>query len=449
VGLIRWLRDKLAPSAERAPLARDAPGEPALSGAREADRLEIAPLQGPEATPSLAQALREALLAGRFDDARASLREAAGGEQEADTLEAALAALGSGAGAAAQREGEPLDRFRVALAEALLARGGRARAAEVLSPATTPAAWVLRADLLAEGVDGAPTAHDLDRALALLARALRVDLDTPGARDRWERLRARVGAGPAVKAPDLGATVLQAGGTLPYVLRREVARGGAGVVYEAVERLGAIERTVALKMPHAGGSARDPLGHEARMAVRFRGPAVVPILDCDPEAGWLATPWMAGMSLRERLRASAAGGASDVDPRWASVAQAPLTWLEPVLEALAAVHAQGFAHGDVKPANVLFDDDGGAWLSDFGLARPFGAPGTPGSAGYVPPERIAGAEVSARDDVFGVGRIVEEILEAGWGQADRARLAALAARANADAAARPEDARALLAMLRG
>jgi serine/threonine-protein kinase len=456
MGLSSWLRAKLGLVA---PIAAER--------ARATESAFVAPVP----THTGAQQLREALAARRFDDARALFARALDGDEEADVLETALAALSSRT-ALASRDArsapaalaEPadvddaaLDRFRIRLAEALVARGARVRASDVLAEATTPAAWMLRADLLAEGLSGAgsaPTSHDLDRALALLGRALRADFDAPGVRERWERLRVRVGGGPAAAPVDVGATLLVSGKALPYLLRREVARGGAGVVYEAEERLGPVARTIALKLAHAGGTSREQLGHEARLAVRFRGPAVVPIFDVDPDAGWLATPWMAGMSLRERLRAPLTPahhtGASDAPHSFdasPALSLSPLAWLVPVVEALCDVHAAGWVHGDVKPANVLFDAEGGAWLSDFALARPIGAASTPGSAGYVSNERIAGAPASPRDDVFGVGRIVEALIDAGWGGDARHHLARIAARATAEAASRPVDARALLALI--
>ncbi len=72
------------------------------------------------------------------------------------------------------------------------------------------------------------------------------------------------------------------------------------------------------------------------------------------------------------------------------------------------MHAAGWVHHDVKPANVLFRTPGEPLLSDFGTARRRGEPSPPGSLGFVSPERLAGRASEPRDDVYGFGRILEE-----------------------------------------
>jgi serine/threonine-protein kinase len=103
--------------------------------------------------------------------------------------------------------------------------------------------------------------------------------------------------------------------------------------------------------------------------------------------------WADHGSLREKLREG------QTDPRFLRV----------LLSTLADVHAAGFVHGDLKPANVLFDAHDRPWLGDFALARPIGDAPTPGSAGYVSPERMKGAPCDSRDDVFAVGKILDEL----------------------------------------
>ncbi len=290
------------------------------------------------------------------------------------------------------------DELIMLVADVLVARGDRARACEHLRRARSNAARVLRADLLCDGLDGAARPEDLDLALSLLAEVLRDDIDTPGARDRWERLRARLGRGGDIGRAPIGATLLVDGPALPFTLVREVARGGAGVVYEAKSTIGVVERVVALKLAHQRASAKTFLAHEARVAARFRGPGIVPILDVDPNEGWLAMGWAAAGSLREHLREGDT-----------NIAREPHRWLRTLVSVLAEIHREGWVHGDLKPANVLFGRDGNPWLGDFALARAVGDPATPGSAGYMSRARMNGAPCHPRDDLYGLGKILEEL----------------------------------------
>jgi serine/threonine-protein kinase len=250
-------------------------------------------------------------------------------------------------------------------------------------------------------------------------------------------LRARLGKVDDARGPVVGATLVATGSSLPYVIVREVARGGAGVVYEARERIADVERTIALKMAHVRQSMRTQLGHEARIAVRFRGRGVVPILDIDSAAGWLAMAWAPGGSLRARLAAakpseSGLRNARSDDP----LSRDARAWLRPLIETLDEVHRAGWVHGDVKPANVLFDASDAPMLGDFGLARACGEPNTPGSAGYVPQERATGSPCAPSDDVFGIGKLILDVVAVGW--ADD-RLRALAERCTAPIDTRPHD----------
>src|ERR1019366_9701788 len=80
-------------------------------------------------------------------------------------------------------------------------------------------------------------------------------------------------------------------------------------------------------------------------------------------------------------------------------------------KALARVHAAGWVHHDVKPANILLRDPGALLLTDFGIARRAGDPSPPGSLGYVSPERLAGRASHPGDDVYGYGRVIEDALD--------------------------------------
>ena len=102
-----------------------------------------------------------------------------------------------------------------------------------------------------------------------------------------------------------------------------------------------------------------------------------------------------------------------LDPRTA------LDLLDPVLLALAAAHAAGIVHRDVKPENVLLGDDGSIKVADFGLAKAFAerdqAPTRTqglllGTAAYLPPELVTGEEPDARSDVYSAGVMLFEML---------------------------------------
>jgi serine/threonine-protein kinase len=327
----------------------------------------------------------------------------------------------------------------VAAAAALADRGERDRALALVAigraPCTSLEARMLAADLH-------ETRGELAEALALVERVLVRDLDYPGARERHQRWRARLGLDTGAKDAPLvdraDATIVSREPDAPFLLLREVARGGAGAVYEAQDR--ELGRRVALKVYHRAQHLdrdRAQLMHEARVAAALAGPSVVRVLDLDPARGWLALEWAPLGSLRQRLK--------DGD-------HAPLlpirTWALPLASALGRVHASGWVHHDVKPANVLFASPGNPLLADFGTARRLGEPSPPGSLGYVSPERLAGRPSDPRDDVFGFGRVLEDALEALDEPPDAALWRALAAGCTGPDSARPADGRAIVTRLR-
>jgi len=220
----------------------------------------------------------------------------------------------------------------------------------------------------------------------------------------------------------------------PFLLLREVARGGSGAVYEAEDR--ELGRRIALKVYHRPDRDRAQLVHEGRVASELVGPGIVRVFDVEPDQGWVALEWVPMGALRERIRA----GASDLLPleRWAL----------PLAVGLARVHAAGWVHHDVKPANVLFRSLEMPVLGDFGSARRAGEPSPPGSLGYVSPERLAGRPSDPRDDVYGFGRILEDALEA-LGDAELlSRYRPLVAACVGADEGRPAEGRALVTRIR-
>lgn len=327
----------------------------------------------------------------------------------------------------------------IAVASALVDRGDEQNALAALTNASSTPGLLLRADGLARTGDTAG-------ALALVERVLLRDIDSPGARERHDRWAAalnrtnRLAAPTALEPPRALSFAPDAGrfGASPFRRIREIARGGAGIVYEAEDL--DLGRRVALKVYHRPDRDRAQLAHETRVATGLAGPGIVRVWDVHLDEGWLAMEWAPRGAL-----ASPASSAPRGSP-WPP----PADWAPALARALARVHRAGWVHLDVKPANVLLHATECAVLTDFGTARRIGEPSPPGSLGYVSPERLAGAASDPRDDVYGFGRIVADSLEALGGRLaenDAAAWRALATLCTGPVADRPAGGRALVARL--
>lgn len=192
-----------------------------------------------------------------------------------------------------------------------------------------------------------------------------------------------------------------------YLVQRRLARGGMSTVYLATDRK--LHRPVALKVlyPHL---AEDPtfvarFESEAITAARLSHSHVVGVFDQgeDGETVYLVLEYVPGITLRDVLRTQ-----GRLSPR------AALDLLGPLLGGLAAAHAAGLVHRDVKPENVLLSPDGRIKVADFGLARAATAHtssgGLIGTAAYMSPELVTGKPADARADVYAVGVLLYEML---------------------------------------
>jgi len=322
---------------------------------------------------------------------------------------------------AGPRAPEPV---RVATAELLAARGDEQRALEVLEGCASASALLMAADLHASR--GA-----LARAVTSIERVLARELDAPGARERHARWRGALG-GAAQKAgrSDEATVVGDAHREAPFRVVREVARGGAGTVYEAEDEL--LGRKLAFKIYHGRSADREAIEREVRCMADVAGVGIARVLDASPADGWVALEWMGTGSVRDVLRR---GDGSQL----ARIGDLAL----PLARVLARLHRRGLVHGDVKPANVLLRAPNAPVLTDFGLARRLGAPAAGGSPGYVSPERLDGSAVDPRDDVYGFGRLVEDLIDAVGGE----ELRPLAEACLLPAERRLEDGSAIVAAL--
>ncbi|WP_150237633.1 serine/threonine-protein kinase [Nocardiopsis quinghaiensis] len=189
----------------------------------------------------------------------------------------------------------------------------------------------------------------------------------------------------------------------PYRLVGRIGAGGMGAVYGGLDESG---RCVAVKTVHAKFARRrayrEAFAREVDMLSRARGVSTAHLHAADVTARvpWLAFDYVPGRDLRshvrefgplrgEMLRAFAAGTA----------------------EGLAALHAAGIAHRDIKPGNVILSPDGPK-IVDFGIATTIGTRratdrgASYGTPGWVAPERYAGASAAPAADVFAWGALV-------------------------------------------
>ncbi|MDT0443361.1 serine/threonine-protein kinase [Streptomyces johnsoniae] len=189
-----------------------------------------------------------------------------------------------------------------------------------------------------------------------------------------------------------------------YQVIGRLGKGGMGRVYLGRSAGG---RTVAIKVVHphfaADEAFRARFAREVAAARLVGGDWTAPVLDADPAADvpWVATGYVAGPDLHGAVQAHGPLPRRGVMALGAGLA-----------EALAAVHARGLVHRDVKPSNVLLSLEGPR-LIDFGIARASEATAqltatgvTVGSPGYMAPEQVVGGQVGPASDVFSFGAVL-------------------------------------------
>jgi serine/threonine protein kinase len=196
-----------------------------------------------------------------------------------------------------------------------------------------------------------------------------------------------------------------------------IAVGGMGRVYKARSAEGQDAALKLVKPDLAQDSVfRRRFEREASIAQRLTHPHVVPVLDTGEHEGlpYLAQRLITGGSLDDKLERDGV-----LDPELA------IRICTEVASGLDALHAAGLFHRDVKPANILLDEDGTAFITDFGLAKDsqgslLTRPGqTLGSMDYMAPEQIRGEEIGAATDVYGLGCVMFECLAGDPPFADR------------------------------
>jgi serine/threonine protein kinase/energy-coupling factor transporter ATP-binding protein EcfA2 len=194
-----------------------------------------------------------------------------------------------------------------------------------------------------------------------------------------------------------------------YELRERIGAGGFGAVYRAHQSTVGREVAIKIILP---GLANQPdfirrFESEAQLVARLEHPHITPLYDYwrDPDGAYLVMRWLRGGSLRDALQ----NGAFEL--------RAAALLLDQIAGALSLAHRNGVIHRDIKPANILLDEDGNAYLTDFGIAKDLNIPNSHtqqdaivGSLDYISPEQARSEPVTPRTDIYSLGVTLFEII---------------------------------------
>jgi len=197
----------------------------------------------------------------------------------------------------------------------------------------------------------------------------------------------------------IGQTVAQ------YKILEKIGEGGMGIVYRAHDTT--LDRLVALKFlpAHLNSSEQDKarLIQEARAAAALNHPNVCSIIEIRDHDGqtFIVMEYVDGQTLTAKKGTISTAQALGIGAQ--------------IAEGLAAAHEKGIVHRDIKPDNIMIRRDGIVQIMDFGVAKLRGVSrltrerSTIGTAGYMSPEQIQGADVDHRSDIFSLGVVLYEL----------------------------------------
>ncbi len=201
-----------------------------------------------------------------------------------------------------------------------------------------------------------------------------------------------------------------------YRLGRVLGEGGFGRVHAAWDER--LQRTVAIKFVRGDQQRQETLRYEAQRLAAQLHPAFVEVYALEEYAGRLGMvmEFVRDRTLAEALRQD---GPLPVDRALRFGIQAA--------GALAAAHRSGWAHGDIKPSNLMLDDGGMLRILDFGASAALDPLDTTslssgdvvaGTLAYLPPERLLGVRVDASGDIYSLGLVLYETLAGGPARSD-------------------------------
>jgi len=192
-----------------------------------------------------------------------------------------------------------------------------------------------------------------------------------------------------------------------YHILRRLDEGGMGVVYLA--RDPAIDRLVAIKLLREGfddPELRERFLREARSAGRLNQPNIVTIFDVGnhDDQPFITMEYLRGETLHALIQRRAALSLLH-----------KLQLMDDLCAGLQYAHRNGIIHRDIKPKNLILDDDGVLKILDFGIARIGGSGMTQlgammGTVNYMAPEQMSGTPIDARADIFSAGAVFYELL---------------------------------------
>jgi len=196
-----------------------------------------------------------------------------------------------------------------------------------------------------------------------------------------------------------------------YEILEQIGKGGFGAVYRAYQP--GIGRDVAIKviLPQ---HANHPdfvrrFETEAQVVARLEHPHIVPLYDYwrEPNTAYLVMRYLRGGNLRQSL---------ETDGAWPLLRAANM--IAQIGSALALAHREGIIHRDLKSDNILLDENGNCYLSDFGIAKDLGQNANLtrdailGTPAYLSPEQIRGEVATSQSDIYALGILAYEALTA-------------------------------------